>query len=294
MNLSELLCNEEVAELCEVTTMDYTLEVKGEVDPVLLKDTRVVNNMLADEQDAGKVDYCTEVQTEIKPHMRKIVVDWMVEVCEDAECQPHVYHLAVNYLDRYLSQVNLEKKYFQSVSAGCLLLASKMVEVRPISSEKLSLYTDHSVGVLELRDWEMKILNVLQWQLSAVTVQTFLDHFAVSAPAKVRRHAEILAATAATEYKFILIRPSLLAAAALSAACRGLNVHYAVPAVLSSQSTQVHILVDHLEYILQSHSSYSTPSTPSQPKQQQYQQTPKPSGTLTPTDCHQVSALVGA
>ena len=301
MSIADLLCNEEVTALCEEQplAMEYTLEVQGGVDPVLVQDPRVMLNMLREEKDSGLVDYCDGMQTEIKPHMRKIVVDWVLEVCEDAGCQGGaVYHLAVNYLDRYLSRMETPKKYFQSVAAGCLLLASKMVEVSPLRSEQICLYTDHSVSVDQLRAWEMKILNVLQWHLTPPTLHSFIDHLAVGAPQRARRHADILAATAVTEYKFLLVRPSLMAAAALSAACRGLNLSYDVPAVvLDGHAEQIDVLVQHLEYIINSYSTISQQSS-STPKQQQYQQTtpstPKASGTLTPTDCHQVSALVGA
>jgi cyclin D2 len=48
-------------------------------------------------------DYFRYVQTEIKPHMRKIVCDWMLEVCQELCCQPEVFCLAVNYMDRFLA-----------------------------------------------------------------------------------------------------------------------------------------------------------------------------------------------
>ena len=49
-------------------------------------------------------DYFTFIQIEIKPHMRKVVVSWMFDVCNDS-CQdtPEVFTLAVNFLDRFLA-----------------------------------------------------------------------------------------------------------------------------------------------------------------------------------------------
>ena len=38
-----------------------------------------MKNMLRTEK-TRKLDYCSSLQKEIKPHMRKIVVDWMLEV----------------------------------------------------------------------------------------------------------------------------------------------------------------------------------------------------------------------
>ena len=267
MNLTELLCSENLSNLQGdefAKRIEYNLEVQSRVDLAMLADTRVIANMMADEREATLVDYCNNgMQPAIKPHMRKIVADWMLEVCEDQQCVPHVFHTAVNYMDRFLSSFSLDKKYYQSMAAGCLLLASKFTEVRPLSTEKLSLYTDHSVLPEELKQWELKILNVLNWELSAITTQSFIDHFihptttttsslnnSHNIADQIRRHADILSASAATEYKFLLVRPSLMAAAALSAACRGLAVPYTLPHQLTDELNSVNILVDHLETLL--------------------------------------------
>ena len=203
------------------------LSVQPHLDPVLIKDKRVLENMLMTEEEFCITDYCTNVQEDIAPHMRKIVTDWMLEVCEDQQCQPEVFFLSVNYLDRFLSTVNIKKNQFQLCASVCILLASKFSQVVPITTEKLVIYTDNSVTVEELRQWEIKILNVLQWELSSVTTHSFLEHFIpglslsskVNIP-KVRRHAETIAALAATEYQFVLAKQSVIAAAALAAAVK--------------------------------------------------------------------------
>ena len=116
--------------------MYQTLEVESSFDKTLLYDHRVIANMLSKETEHVIIDYCHDHadDIEIKPHMRKIVADWMLEVCEDQQCVPHVFHTAVNYMDRFLSAAaaggqSMEKRHFQSLAAGCLLLASKFSEV---------------------------------------------------------------------------------------------------------------------------------------------------------------------
>jgi len=209
-----------------------TIDVKPMVDEVLLNDHRVFNNMLKDEKMAASEikDYFDEVQIKLKPHMRKIVTDWMLEVCEDHQCQPEVFYLSINYLDRFLSKVNIQKNQFQLVASVCVFIASKFSEVIPISSEKLCCYTDNAFSFEEIRDWELTVLNVLNWELSVVTSQSFLEHFINGLSLdksfnlqSVRRHAETLTTIAATEYKFLKLKPSIVAAACLSAACSGLS-----------------------------------------------------------------------
>ena len=54
---------------------------KAHVDPILLEDSRVFRNMMITE-DSYRSDnnYFENIQEEIKPHMRKLVTDWMLEV----------------------------------------------------------------------------------------------------------------------------------------------------------------------------------------------------------------------
>jgi hypothetical protein len=223
---------------CEESLLDKTepgldietyLQVKSRVDRVLLEDDRVMRNMLAEERKVKKIDYCASFQTELKPHMRKIVADWMLEVCQDQQCQPQVFHLAINYMDRFLSRKRIKKTQFQLLSTVCLFLASKMCECAPITAEKLLIYTDNSVSLEELRQWEMMVLATLHWELSLVTPLSFLEHFqnrtyvmkASKNLGTVQQHADHLLSIMASEYQYLLIQPSLLAAAALSAAAKG-------------------------------------------------------------------------
>ena len=229
MSLTTLYC-EEAALIGVSTDIESYLQVKSRVDRVLLHDERVLWNMLKREKNVVKVDYCAVVQSEIKPHMRKIVVDWMLEVCQDQQCQPQVFHLSLNYLDRFLSQKRIKKTQFQLVGTVCIFLASKMCECAPITAEKLLVYTDNSVTLEELLHWEMLVLATLKWELSAVTPLSFLEHFENRTSVRkatldfptIQRHADHLLTIMATEYQYLLIQPSLLAAAALSAAVSGL------------------------------------------------------------------------
>ena len=221
-----------------VPQLHSRVQVQPAVDPVLAADVRVMGNMLEDEASSMALlhDYCSSGrQTELKPHMRKIVTDWMLEVCEDQEAGPEVFLLAVHYLDTFLSTTSIRKNQFQLVAATCLLLASKFSAVVPLSAVQLVLYTDHSITVEELLHWEMEVLNSLQWQLSSPTTHSFLEQLVARLPSitslpathltRLRRHANTLAALAATEYGLLLAPRSVLAGAALTAAHAGLGLH---------------------------------------------------------------------
>ena len=67
-------------------------------------------------------------QKEITPKMRSILVDWLVEVVDDYELSFESLHLAINYLDRYLSVKTIPKIFLQLLGISCLLISSKFVE----------------------------------------------------------------------------------------------------------------------------------------------------------------------
>ncbi|KAH8030933.1 hypothetical protein HPB51_012401 [Rhipicephalus microplus] len=73
------------------------------------------------------------------------------KVCEVEQCRPEVYPLAMNCLDRFLSVRPVRKCQLQLTGAVCMLLASKFRQTKPLSLERLSMFTDYSVTREELK-----------------------------------------------------------------------------------------------------------------------------------------------
>ncbi|KAL3267414.1 hypothetical protein HHI36_011543 [Cryptolaemus montrouzieri] len=121
-------------------------ENKAYDDPTLLQD-RVLINLLKTEERYALVCTTTfsSVQTEVTRQMRKVVSEWMMEVCEEQKCQDEVFLLAMNYMDRFLNLCNIRKNQLQLLGTTCMLLASKLREPAPLAAETLVYYTDHSI-----------------------------------------------------------------------------------------------------------------------------------------------------
>ena len=55
--------------------------------------------------------------------MRAILVDWLVDVSVHFEVMSETLHYAVNYIDRTLSQVQVDKGKLQLVGVACMKVA---------------------------------------------------------------------------------------------------------------------------------------------------------------------------
>ncbi|CAH1250421.1 CCND2 [Branchiostoma lanceolatum] len=171
---------------------------RGYRDPALLGDSRVLNNLLITEDKyLPSTTYFKAVQDEVKPHMRQMVATWMYEVCEEQRCEDEVFPLAMNYLDRFLSQVRIRKNQLQLLGAVCMFIASKLKETIPLTAEKLVIYTDNSIMCQELMDWELLVLMRLKWDLSAITPCDFLEHILSRLPIE-RERSDMIAKHAQT------------------------------------------------------------------------------------------------
>ena len=120
---------------------------------LVLTSGRVLENLLESECQHGHLhgDYMHHVQEHMLPHHRKIVTDWMLEVCEEQNCSPQVFLSSVQYLDRVLSQYSIKTEKLQLLASACLLLASKFHDPQPLSLYNLVVYTDCSISMPELQ-----------------------------------------------------------------------------------------------------------------------------------------------
>lgn len=135
------------------TIVDINQPVQAFTDWTLIRDDRVIRNLLQLENQflPSNQDYFRYVQKETTPAMRKIVADWMLQVCQEVGCQPEVFCLAMNYMDRFLSNCPVMKCHLQLVGAVCLLISSKFKETCSIPGERLIFYTDYSITREEIQ-----------------------------------------------------------------------------------------------------------------------------------------------
>lgn len=62
-------------------------------------------------------------QKYITENMRSILVDWLVDVSVHFEVMGETLHYAINYIDRTLSKLVIEKNKLQLVGVACMKIA---------------------------------------------------------------------------------------------------------------------------------------------------------------------------
>ena len=63
-------------------------------------------------------------QTDITYGMRSILVDWLVEVAEEYKLFRQTLFLSVNYIDRFLSTMAVNRGKLQLLGTACTFIAS--------------------------------------------------------------------------------------------------------------------------------------------------------------------------
>ncbi|XP_029818362.1 G1/S-specific cyclin-D3 [Manacus vitellinus] len=164
----------------------------------------------------------------------------------------------MNYVDRFLSSVPVQKNRLQLLGAVCMLLASKLRETMPLTVEKLCIYTDNSITPQQLLHWELLVLEKLKWDLVSVIANDFLPHILHRLPLPpdnvelVKKHAQTFIALCATDSTFVMYPPSMIATGSIGAAIHGLSVSVSDEAVteLLAGITGTDVVSGHREQLL--------------------------------------------
>lgn len=276
-------------------------------DRVLVEDERVLQNLLSTEDHHAPSPNYFLFQEDLHQYMRQVVTSWMLEVCEEQGREEEVFPTAVNYLDRVLSTVQIKRRQLQLVASVCMFIASKVREADPIDAQKLVIYTDFSITLNDLLEWELLILQLLKWDTSVVLAHDFLDLILTRLPIKnesqkpVIRHAQTFIAMCATEFSFCVHPPSVIASSSLSAALSGLNgqewcqqiqLHRRLQDITSIDAECIEACQEQIEQVLARNvvkeSSLSHNNSVTTPMTSSNQKSSDPTLSSTPTDIREI------
>ncbi|XP_037071503.1 cyclin-A2-like [Pollicipes pollicipes] len=116
-------------------------------------------------------------QPDISVAMRSILVDWLVEVNDEYKLNAETLHLAVNYIDRFLSVMTVVRAKLQLVGTTALFIASKFEEIYPPTVSEFVYITDDTYTATQLKRMEHVMLKMLAFDMSAPTSNWFLNYY---------------------------------------------------------------------------------------------------------------------
>nr|XP_057942419.1 cyclin-A1 [Doryrhamphus excisus] len=115
---------------------------------------------------------------ELNANMRVILVDWMAEVSHMYKFDSETLHLAVNYVDRFLSRTAyLRRSRLQLLGTAALFVAMKYEEVHLRDLGEFVHVTADTYTQQQLIHMEGQLLRVLHFRLTTPTANNFLRLF---------------------------------------------------------------------------------------------------------------------
>jgi hypothetical protein len=110
--------------------------------------------------------------------MRAQTIDWMMSLSEEIDMKRETLHLAVIYLDAYLTRVAIPKGELQLVAIACIILAFKLEQKAPVSFVDIFI-SEGPRGYSRARilDKERKVAIALQYRLAKNTLIRWFQLF---------------------------------------------------------------------------------------------------------------------
>eukprot|EP00516_Mucochytrium_quahogii_P002611 CAMPEP_0203748514 /NCGR_PEP_ID=MMETSP0098-20131031/3382_1 /ASSEMBLY_ACC=CAM_ASM_000208 /TAXON_ID=96639 /ORGANISM=" , Strain NY0313808BC1" /LENGTH=635 /DNA_ID=CAMNT_0050637289 /DNA_START=531 /DNA_END=2435 /DNA_ORIENTATION=- len=118
-------------------------------------------------------DFGPDMHTKVT--MRAKLFDWMGEVCHVFKLSRATLYHAYSYVDRFLTRTHVTRRNLQLVGATALWTASKNMDTISIPANHISVSTDGSCTVRDMRSMEMRMVFVLKWVLDPITVDAWVD-----------------------------------------------------------------------------------------------------------------------
>ncbi|XP_028931590.1 G1/S-specific cyclin-E1 isoform X2 [Ornithorhynchus anatinus] len=112
----------------------------------------------------------------LQPKMRAILLDWLMEVCEVYKLHRETFYLAQDFFDRFMAtQQNIVKTLLQLIGISSLFIAAKLEEIYPPKLHQFAYVTDGACTEDEILSMELIIMKALKWNLSPLTVVSWLN-----------------------------------------------------------------------------------------------------------------------
>lgn len=165
---------------------------------------------------APNADYMS-TQEDLEWKMRGILVDWLIEVHTRFHLLPETLFLAVNIIDRFLSNKVVQLDRLQLVGVTAMFIASKYEEVLSPHVANFRHVADDGFTEAEILSAERYVLSTLNYDLSYPNPMNFLRRIskADDYDIQTRTLGKYLMEISLLDYRFMNYLPSHIAAASM-------------------------------------------------------------------------------
>lgn len=116
------------------------------------------------------------IQTTLTENMRTILYDWMMEVSSEFTLKRETFHLAITYVDRFLSAHKcIKKEEFQLIGLVAMYIAAKVEEVYPPKISDWAKSADNGYTLASIKMMEKLVLNRLNWKIFPATIHNWAN-----------------------------------------------------------------------------------------------------------------------
>lgn len=109
--------------------------------------------------------------------MRLMLIDWMMEVCDEFALTRETFHLSVAYTDLYLSRQYCSIEKLQLLGSAALLIACKIEEIVCPRVSHFAYATDHGFTNHQIIEMEAEISKSMGFQLFPPTLSYWMNYF---------------------------------------------------------------------------------------------------------------------
>lgn len=157
-------------------------------------------------------------QNEITNDMRRILIEWLIEVHGEYDLKPETLYLTINLIDRYLSKRIVPKSDFQLLGVTALWVAAKYEEAhgKIPSLSQMKFICCKYYEEPEFIQMEMRLLEEMNFSIGHPTPEAFLklqllmsNYERTTRPA-IKYLARYIMETSLIDYNFIRFTPSVI------------------------------------------------------------------------------------
>lgn len=215
---------EDVAKVQEESEFIYPegvkdLDSEDRDDPLMVSEYahEIFEYLLKLEQNSLPNPGYMELQDELEWKTRSILVDWLIEVHTRFHLLPETLFLAINIIDRFLSEKVVQLDRVQLVGITAMFIASKYEEVLSPHVGNFKHVADNGFSESEILAAERFILQTLEYDLSYPNPMNFLRRIskADNYDIQTRTVAKYLLEISVVDRRFLAYNPSHVAAAAM-------------------------------------------------------------------------------